>query len=164
MLHLSLSKENNPNRKCAPSTKKKAAKKKPASTPMALPSSKKAKTKKAKEDTDLTAALLGPANQKGFYEDAKRRRARELRVRVAEYEEKRRHNAAMERAALDPMKRVQCYREFQSIKDEPWATDTVVKTMFPPEIAHQCIAMRQAEREGLAGEEQDDDNNNLHKA
>jgi len=152
--------ENSGNKKKHYSTKKKVSKKKAASTPLALPSSKKPKTKKAKEDEDLSASLFGSSHQKAYYEDAKRRRARELRMRVAEYEEHRRHNAAMERAALPPNLRVECYREFQSIKNEPWASDAVVKTMFPPEIAQQCIAMRNAVR---APEEFDEDGNNLYE-
>ena len=136
--------ENSCNKKKAPSTKNKAQKKKAASTPLCLPSSKKPKTKKAKEDAELSASLFGSSHQKAYYKKAEQRRARELRMRVAEYEEHCRHNAAMERAALPPNMRIECYREFQSIKNEPWASDAVVKTIFPPEIAQKCIAMRQS--------------------
>jgi len=151
-----------------PSNNKKAAKKRlPSSTPMSLPSTKKPKTKKAAADDELASTLLGTANQKVYYEDAKKRRARDLRIRVIEHKEKLRHNRAMERTVLDPEKRTQCYFDFRKIMHEPWLTDSIVMTLYPADIAADCIKMRKAELPknsnlAAAAEETDGEGNHLY--
>lgn len=146
------------------SEKKKVA----ASVPLSLPSVKKPRTAKAERDAELISGLLGKGKTASLLEDAQKRREKEAGVREKEFketrrhnredleerqrhnredlEERRRHNLAMEQAAMDTDKLLECYDKFDKIKNKAWATDAAIMTIFPAEIAKQCIAQRKAEQ------------------
>jgi hypothetical protein len=54
---------------------------------------------------------------------------------------------AMEKAAteLDPVKKIDFIVLFDKINDMPWLTEEIIKGMFSPDLAAQCIKMMTAE-------------------